>query len=55
MTDTTGRIGHSSCLLAQRPGMDVMLSPYGEPRGGRAFIADNPKGKHGAHNYSPEE
>ena len=28
-------IGHSSCLPAQRPGMDVMLNPYGEPRGGR--------------------
>jgi len=30
------------------------MSEEGEARM-RAFIADNPKGKHGSHNYSPEE
>ncbi len=29
-------IGHSSCLLAQRPSLSVMLNPYGEPRDGPA-------------------
>ena len=30
-------IGHTSWLLAQRPGMGVMLSPDEEPRGGQNF------------------
>ena len=28
------RIGQTSCVLAQRPGMDVMVSPFGEPAAG---------------------
>jgi hypothetical protein len=33
--NTSRGIGHSSWVLAQRPGMGGMLSPYGEPRGGK--------------------
>ncbi len=32
--DPFERIGRSSCVLAQRPSMGVMSSPYGEPTGG---------------------
>ena len=30
-------IGHTSCILAQRPGMGVMLNTQGEPRDGASF------------------
>jgi len=30
-------IGHTSCILAQRPGMGVMLNTQGEPRDGQAI------------------
>ena len=34
--------------------LGLPMSEQGERRM-RAFIADNPKGKHGSHNYTPEE
>jgi hypothetical protein len=33
-SDSPG-VGHSSCLLTQRPGMGVMLNTQGEPRDGQ--------------------
>ncbi len=33
-------IGHSSWLLAQRPGVGVMLNPYGGTRGGYACYVE---------------
>ncbi len=32
------RIGHSSCILAQRPSMGVMLNTQGEPRDGAGCV-----------------
>ena len=37
-------IGHSSWVLAQRPGMGVMLNPYGEPVTGFFFPKELPAG-----------
>ena len=34
-------IGHSSCILAQRPSMGVMLNTQGEPRDGSRYVCSD--------------